>query len=126
MFDIGSWITYINQNQWIQAINTIFGILGVSTIGILSIILLVIQYFRQERKIVKQQAIVNTSLLCRWFLDCFLRAYLRHIFYQHRIFNIKGLRTRGECSIELDQVFVELRIAPSSQLNQPHRELLTA
>lgn len=126
MFDIGSWITYINQNQWIQAINTIFGILGVSTIGILSIILLVIQYFRQERKIVKQQAIVNTSLLCRWFLDCFLRAYLRHIFYQHRVFNIKGLRTRGECSIELDHVFVELRIAPSSQLNQPHRELLTA
>jgi hypothetical protein len=57
---------------------------------------------------------------------CFLRAYLRHIFYEHRVFNIKGLRTLGTYNVELEQIFVELRIAPSSQPNQTHRDLLTA
>lgn len=58
-----------------------------------------------------------------WF--SFRAQYLKHIVYEHRFFNIKGLRTRGQYSVELEQVFVELRIAPSSNPNQPHRHLLT-
>jgi len=53
-----------------------------------------------------------------------LRAYLRHIIYDHRVFNIKGLRTRGTYTIELEQVFVDLRIAPSTAPNQSQRDLL--
>ena len=84
-------------------------------------------YFWQKRKVEKQQAIVNRSLICRWFPSfCFRRAYRRHLVYDHRVFNIKGLRTRGTYTLELEQVFVELRIAPSTAPNQPQRDLLTA
>jgi energy-coupling factor transporter ATP-binding protein EcfA2 len=52
------------------------------------------------------------------------RRYNQHI-NEHRVFNIKGLRTHGTYTIELEQVFVELRIAPSTAPNQSHRDLLT-
>jgi energy-coupling factor transporter ATP-binding protein EcfA2 len=84
-----------------------------------------VDYFWQKRKIEKRQAIINNSLICQWFPQfCFRRAYLRYLDYEHRVFNIKGLRTRGTYTIELEQVFVELRIAPSTTPNQPHRDLL--
>jgi len=105
--------TYI---QFIALIATLIGGLAVA-----------VDYFRQKRKTVEQQqAITNNSLICQWFSQfCFRHAYLRHLVYEHRIFNIKGLRTRGTYTIELEQVFVELRIAPSTAPNQSHRNLLT-
>jgi hypothetical protein len=54
------------------------------------------------------------------------RRYLQQVVYEHRVFNIKGLRTRGTYNVELNKVFVELRIAPTTAPNQPHRDLLTA
>jgi energy-coupling factor transporter ATP-binding protein EcfA2 len=63
--------------------------------------------------------------LTDWFSGIH-RRYSQQIIYEHRFFNIKGLRTRGEYSVELEHVFVELRIAPSTAPNQPHRDLLTA
>lgn len=60
-----------------------------------------------------------------WQKRKFVHAYLRHIVYEHRVFNIKGLRTRGTYTIELDQVFVELRIAPSTTPNRSRRALLS-
>ncbi len=43
----------------------------------------------------------------------FRRDYLQQVCWDHRTFNVRGLRTQGAYTIDLDQVFVELRIAPS-------------
>ncbi|HZI10718.1 MAG TPA: NACHT domain-containing protein, partial [Myxococcus sp.] len=43
----------------------------------------------------------------------FRRDYLQQIVWDHRTFNVRGLRTQGAYTIDLAQVFVELRIAPS-------------
>jgi len=47
-----------------------------------------------------------------WF-SSFYRRYNQHIFFEHRVFNVRGLRTRGTFTLELEQVFVDLRIAPT-------------
>ena len=40
------------------------------------------------------------------------RRYLAHLGYRHRNFDVKGLGTQGIYTLELQRVFVELRIAP--------------
>jgi energy-coupling factor transporter ATP-binding protein EcfA2 len=40
------------------------------------------------------------------------RRYLKHLFYQHRAFDVKGLTTQGTYTLELEQVFVELSVEP--------------
>ena len=42
----------------------------------------------------------------------YLRRYLKHLFYQHRAFDVKGLTTQGTYTLELEQVFVELSVEP--------------
>jgi len=48
------------------------------------------------------------------FFSGFRRRYNRHIIYEHRVFNVQGLRTTGTYTLEVEQVFVELQIAPSN------------
>ncbi len=43
----------------------------------------------------------------------FRRRYSRHVIYEHRVFNVRGLRTKGTY-IEVEQVFIELNIAHSN------------
>lgn len=43
--------------------------------------------------------------------------YNKQIIYNHRVFNVRGLRTTGTYTLELNQVFVDLRIAPTN----PHK-----
>ncbi len=45
----------------------------------------------------------------------FRRRYNRQLIYKHRVFNVRGLRTQG-VYLEVEQVFVELNIAPSHPL----------
>jgi len=52
------------------------------------------------------------STMNLWF-SSFRRRYNQHIFFEHRVFNVRGLRTRGTFTLELEQVFVDLRIAPT-------------
>ena len=40
------------------------------------------------------------------------RKYWQHLIYRHRDFDVKGLSTQGIYTLELEQVFVELSIAP--------------
>ncbi len=47
-------------------------------------------------------------------LSGFRRRYYRQLRYRHRVFNVRGLRTRGTFTLELEKVFVELRVAPQS------------
>ncbi|OUD12258.1 NACHT domain-containing protein [Thioflexithrix psekupsensis] len=64
-----------------------------------------------------------------WF-SSFKKRYYQSVIYEHRIFNVRGLRTMGTFTLELEKVFVELRIAPSSNPQQinfnplSNRELL--
>lgn len=46
------------------------------------------------------------------FFSRFRRRYNRQVIYDHRVFNVRGLRTTGTYTLEVDKVFVELRIAP--------------
>lgn len=43
----------------------------------------------------------------------FRRKFNKKIIYSHRVFNVRGLRTTGTYTLEIKNVFVELRIAPS-------------
>jgi len=47
-------------------------------------------------------------------LSDFRRRYNRQVYYDHRFFNVRGLRTQGNFTLELERVFVELRIAPAA------------
>lgn len=97
MFDIDLFMQSLLDNTYIQLVGLFATLIGGWS---------AIDYFRQKRKVEKQQAITNNSLICQWFPQfCFRRAYQRHLVYEHRVFNIKGLRTRGTYTIELEQVF---------------------
>jgi energy-coupling factor transporter ATP-binding protein EcfA2 len=39
--------------------------------------------------------------------------YLEYITYQHRVFDVKGLRSQGPYNLELNQVFVQLSVDPT-------------
>ena len=49
-------------------------------------------------------------------LSGFRRRYNKHVLYEHRVFGSRGLRTPGQGMVELNQVFVELQVAPSHAL----------
>jgi hypothetical protein len=49
-------------------------------------------------------------------LSGFRRRYYRQLVYRHRVFNVRGLRTLGTVRLELDRVFVDLRVAPRNPL----------
>jgi hypothetical protein len=40
------------------------------------------------------------------------KRYLQHLIYRHRAFDVKGLTTQGIYTLELEQVFVKLGVAP--------------
>jgi hypothetical protein len=40
--------------------------------------------------------------------------YMQHIVYAHRYFDVKGLTTQGAYALEMEQVFIELTVAPES------------
>ena len=40
------------------------------------------------------------------------KKYLKYVFFRHRNFDVKGLSTQGTYTLELQQVFVELSMAP--------------
>lgn len=46
------------------------------------------------------------------FFSRFRRRYNTQVIYDHRVFNVRGLRTTGTYTLEVEKVFVELRIAP--------------
>jgi predicted NACHT family NTPase len=55
----------------------------------------------------------------------FRRRYFRQLRYRHRVFNVRGLRTQGVFTLELEKVFVDLQVAPKS-LQRLSRALLRA
>ena len=57
-------------------------------------------------------------------LSDFRRRYKKHVMYEHRVFGSRGLRTTGQGIVELEQVFVELKIAPSHALQVSANPLL--
>lgn len=46
----------------------------------------------------------------------FRRRYNKQIIYEHRVFKVRGLQTKGAYTLEVERVFVELHIAPSNPL----------
>lgn len=57
----------------------------------------------------------------KFWIDCLLSGhrmrYLQDIIYQHRHFDVKGLSTQATFTLELEQVFVDLSVAPTA----PHQ-----
>lgn len=58
------------------------------------------------------------NLLSQWIVGLshaffFQRRYDQHVIYEHRIFNVRGLRTIGTLTLKLEQVFVEPFISSS-------------
>jgi energy-coupling factor transporter ATP-binding protein EcfA2 len=44
----------------------------------------------------------------------FRSRYLEYVVYQHRVFDVKGLTTQGPYSLELERVYVQLSLDPTS------------
>ena len=55
----------------------------------------------------------------------FRKRYYRQILFRHRVFNVRGLQTQGVFTLELERVFVDLKVAPQS-LEAVSPELLRA
>ncbi len=62
--------------------------------------------------------IININITIQWLVagisrkfSTFIRRYSQQLIYEHRVFNVRGLRTKGTFTIEIQQVFVDLRIA---------------
>ena len=57
--------------------------------------------------------------ILRWFnrgrRAKYRAAYLKYLYYSHRTFDIKGLSTQGIYALELEQIFVDLSIAPDAK-----------
>ncbi len=67
--------------------------------------------------------IININVTIQWLMasisrnfPTFIRRYSQQLIYEHRVFNVRGLRTKGTFTIELQQVFVDLRIASARNL----------
>jgi energy-coupling factor transporter ATP-binding protein EcfA2 len=50
--------------------------------------------------------------IVRSIFSKYRKRYLEHLVYRHRNFDVKGLTTQGIYTLELEQVFVELSVAP--------------
>ncbi|MSP27640.1 MAG: NACHT domain-containing protein [Methylococcales bacterium] len=60
-----------------------------------------------------------TLLGIRWFSNIsFSLRYKQHIIFEHRVFNVRGLHTKGTFTLEVEKVYVRLSIAPCANLNK--------
>jgi energy-coupling factor transporter ATP-binding protein EcfA2 len=82
--------------ELILAIATIIG--GLASIG----------YFWDKFK----SSDISEPKKISWFSN-FHHRYNQHVIYEHRMFNVRGLRTQGTFTLKLEKVFVELRIIHS-------------
>jgi hypothetical protein len=82
--------------ELILAIATIIG--GLASIG----------YFWDKLK----PSNISEPKKISWFSN-FHHRYNQHVIYEHRMFNVRGLRTQGTFTLKLEKVFVELRIIHS-------------
>jgi energy-coupling factor transporter ATP-binding protein EcfA2 len=71
------------------------------------------------KKVWKELEAEAAAACARWvkvsFLNLFSRfrrRYNRQVIYDHRVFNVRGLKTTGTYTLEVEKVFVDLRIAP--------------
>ena len=55
--------------------------------------------------------------MVRGFAPGFRKRYNQQVIYDHRVFNVRGLRTQGSFTLALEKVFVGLRIAPGNVQN---------
>ena len=65
-------------------------------------------YFRDKFK----SSDISEPKKISWFSN-FHHRYNQHVIYEHRMFNVRGLRTQGTFTLKLEKVFVELRIIHS-------------
>jgi energy-coupling factor transporter ATP-binding protein EcfA2 len=91
----------IVANDWIQKIATF--------IGGIAVIWGVVAYFYQKFF----KAPIEETKHSRFNDFLFPRRYNQHVIYEHRMFNVRGLRTQGTFTLKLEKVFVELRIVHS-------------
>jgi energy-coupling factor transporter ATP-binding protein EcfA2 len=66
------------------------------------------------RKFVPDILSFAASMLNTTYLG-FTRRYLQQVVFRHRVFNVRGLRTQGTFTLELERIFVDLRISPWNQ-----------
>ncbi len=80
------------------------------------IVLIILTFSSDVWKELKPEAINKTAEWVKTaFLNCFSafrRRYNKQVLYDHRVFNVRGLKTTGTYTLEVEKVFVELRIAP--------------
>jgi len=96
------WIKDMIANDWTQKIATFLG--GVAVVVAFSSFL----YQKIYKKKTPSMETIETEH--RWF-SRFSHRYNERIIFEHRVFNVRGLRTQGTFTLKLENVFVELRIA---------------
>lgn len=61
-----------------------------------------------------EQSVTSIESWVEQFSWHYEKNYRQYLIYRHRVFDVKGLTTQGPFSLELNNVFVELSIAPRS------------
>ena len=84
-----------------------------SSIGVFLFVLLgvfIVNFFMRDKA---------TETNPKWFENFrFRRPYNQNVIFEHRVFNVRGLRTQGTFMLKLEKVFVELRIAHAHKPQQ--------
>lgn len=63
------------------------------------------------------RAIIN-GIDKRFLFANYRKKYLQHLAYQYRFFDVRGLSVQGEFNLDLDQVYVELMLAPAESSHE--------
>ncbi len=114
--------------EWIKSLlQPIFGdqlplwiIHTIAWVTLLAVVLFVFWFFlwiiSKIKRLIQEDFLPEQDLnrYPGWFISRFnyRRAYLNHLIYYHRNFDVKGLTTQNIYTLELEQVFVELSITP--------------
>ena len=86
--------------------------LGLSGIWVLLVVVVSLFTPVFEKQRTRLSDAINERL--NRFVPGFHKRYCHHIYHRHRNFDVKGLSTQGIYTLELQQVFVDLKIAPQT------------
>lgn len=102
IFDLFSWFA----NNPVHA----SGIIATILIGILCKVI-----YDKRHELISQLTLLSIKLFSSFRFNS---RYAQQLIYDHRVFNVRGLRTQGTFSLEINKVYVSLKIAPCENPNK--------
>jgi len=109
-------------DNWLQEViaNPVAAISQAALVLLVTILFSIRKRLGDNLADITDKAVSQITLLgIKLFSDySFNLRYKKHIIFEHRVFNVRGLRTQGTFTLEVEKVYVGLKIAPSANPNK--------